>query len=57
VKDAKQRKPYEKPATVFEKDLEALAGDCDPTGDRVYTGGGEANYCKADGFCTTTLMS
>lgn len=52
-----ERKSYEKPAVVFEKNLEALAGDCDVTGERLWDGGGVANYCKADGFCTTTLNS
>lgn len=57
MKEARERKSYEKPATVFEKNLEALAGDCDPGGDRLYTGGGVANYCKGTGFCTTTINS
>lgn len=52
-----KQKPYEKPAVVFEKALEALAGDCDPSGDRLYNGGGIANYCKASGFCVGTLSS
>ena len=35
----KKRKPYEKPAVVFEKDLEALAADCSG----AFLGG---NNCK-----------
>jgi hypothetical protein len=57
MKETRERKPYEKPAVVFEKNLEAMAGVCDATGDRLYDGGGAANYCKADGFCTNTLNS
>lgn len=46
----KDRKPYEKPAMVFEKRLEAMAADCDPTLDTTYTGG-VPGYCKAEGVC------
>lgn len=46
----KERKPYEKPAVVFEKCLEAIAADCDPTGGTTWTGG-VAGYCKASGGC------
>jgi hypothetical protein len=28
MKDKQERKPYEKPAVVFERELEALAADC-----------------------------
>jgi hypothetical protein len=42
----KKRKPYEKPAVVFEKDLEALAADCSGT----WLGTGQ---CKAEGACQT----
>lgn len=50
----KERKTYEKPAVIFEKDLEAMAGACDPTGDTAYTAGEPgSNYCKADGLCTS----
>jgi hypothetical protein len=45
----KNRKPYEKPAVVFEKELEAMAGVCDPDGNRLY--GGTVWTCKAAGFC------
>lgn len=48
--DREKRMPYEKPAVVFEKDLEALAADCDPTGGQTYTGG-VAGYCKGGGTC------
>jgi hypothetical protein len=48
--DEKKRMSYDKPAVVFEKNLEALAADCDPTGGGTYTGG-VTGYCKADGAC------
>jgi hypothetical protein len=57
MKETQERKPYEKPGVVFEKDLEVMAGLCDVTGDRLYSGGGVANYCKAEGFCTGILSS
>ena len=42
----KRRKPYERPAIVFERDLEALALDCQPP----WIGGGQT--CKGqDGYC------
>lgn len=55
----KEQKPYEKPAVVFEKSLEAVAADCDPTGDTAYTAGGPgSNFCKADaGICIGYLFS
>jgi hypothetical protein len=46
----RERKPYEKPAMVFEKDLEALAADCGTGGaNNVYLGG---NNCKGATACT-----
>jgi hypothetical protein len=42
----KDRKPYEKPAVAFEKELEALAVDCSG----AWIGTGET--CKGDGVCT-----
>jgi hypothetical protein len=45
----KEQKPYEKPAVVFEKDLEALAADCGSGLNDTYLGG---NNCKAAGQCT-----
>ena len=48
--EEKKRMPYEKPAVIFEKSLEAMAAACDPTGDTTYTGG-DPGYCKADGAC------
>jgi len=53
----KQQKTYEKPTVIFDKNLEALAGICDPIGDRLYSGGGIANYCKESGFCAAVLDS
>jgi hypothetical protein len=54
----KERKPYEKPAVVFEKELEAIAADCDPTGDGVYTGGTPKQpFCKGEGLCSGALYS
>jgi hypothetical protein len=50
--EKKDRKHYEKPAVVFEKRLEAMAADCDPTGDTGYTAG-VPGYCKAEGACMT----
>lgn len=44
-----KRKPYEKPAVIFEKNLEALAADCSAAG---YLGG--ADFCKGDGVCDIT---
>jgi hypothetical protein len=48
VKETKERKPYEKPAVVFEKDLEALAQDCGTGINSPYLGG---NNCKSVGQC------
>ena len=44
MKEAKKRKPYEKPAVVFEKELEALAADCGG----AYLGG---SNCKGVSNC------
>jgi hypothetical protein len=52
----KERKPYEKPAVVFEKELEALAGLCDPTGAGLQYGTGP-NTCKTSGVCSPTVSS
>jgi hypothetical protein len=46
MKDTKERKPYEKPAVVFERELEALAADCSGT----WLGTGQ---CKGDPGCQT----
>lgn len=48
-KEKKSRKPYEKPAVVFEKELEALAGFCGEDVGNVFLG---ANNCKGEGSCT-----
>ena len=52
VKETKERKPYEKPAVVFEKDLEALAGFCGDGPDSPFLGG---QNCKASGQCAVAL--
>ena len=44
--DEKKRMSYDKPAVVFEKNLEALAADCSAAG---YLGG--TDFCKGDGSC------
>jgi hypothetical protein len=44
-----KKKPYEKPAVVFEKELEAMAADCGTVTNSPYLGG---NNCKAAGVCT-----
>ncbi len=41
--------PYEKPAVVFEKELEAVAADCGSGLNSPYLGG---NNCKSFGQCT-----
>ena len=43
-----ERKPYEKPAVVFEQELEALAGACGTVPNSPYLGG---NNCKGEGDC------
>jgi hypothetical protein len=48
MKEAKKRKSYEKPAVIFEKELEALAADCGSGDNNVYMGG---NNCKGVGVC------
>ena len=50
MKESRGKKPYEPPAVIFEKNLEALAAECDPIGDTTYTGG-VPGYCKAEGAC------
>lgn len=45
MKESK-KKPYERPAVVFEKELEALAADCGAGLNNIYLGG---NNCKASG--------
>jgi len=44
-----KRKPYEKPAVVLEKKLEALAADCGSSINNPYLG---TNTCKGAGQCT-----
>lgn len=44
----KERKPYEKPAVVFERDLEALAGFCGDYPGNTFLGG---SNCKGEGQC------
>lgn len=57
------KRKYEKPAVVFEKDLEALANVCSgwpivpPDTGTTYNGGGVANYCKTLADCTSTIDS
>lgn len=48
MKETTQRKPYEKPAVVLEKNLEALAGYCGDYVDNTFLGG---NNCKGEGAC------
>jgi hypothetical protein len=48
----KNRKPYEKPAVVLERELEALAADCGTGVPNIYLG--DVN-CKAAGACTITF--
>ena len=45
----KKRKTYEKPAIVFEKNLEALAADCGTGTNNPFLGG---NNCKGASACT-----
>ena len=45
----KKRKPYEKPAVLFEQKLEALAADCGTGANNTYLGG---NNCKGATACT-----
>jgi hypothetical protein len=47
MKESK-KKPYEKPAAVFERELEAIAADCGSGLNNPYVGG---NNCKAAGQC------
>jgi hypothetical protein len=43
-----ERKSYEKPAVVFEKNLEALAGYCGASPGNIFLGG---DNCKGEGQC------
>jgi hypothetical protein len=45
----KERKAYQKPAIVFEKNLEALAADCGTGTNNPFLG---ANNCKGASACT-----
>ena len=47
-----ERKPYEKPAVIFAKSLEGLAGDCGVGTGNIYLG--DSN-CKGDGYCVVLL--
>lgn len=44
----KERKPYEKPAVILDKELEALAADCGTGINSPFMGG---NNCKGLGQC------
>jgi hypothetical protein len=46
----KDRKPYEKPAVVFERELEAVAAYCGEGLNNHFLG---ADNCKATGQCAT----
>jgi hypothetical protein len=46
--DEKKRMSYEKPAVIFEKNLEALAADCGTGDNNTYLGG---DNCKGAGVC------
>ena len=52
MKETQERKPYEKPAVVFEKDLEVLAGFCGDGPNSAFLGG---DNCKASGQCAVVL--
>lgn len=53
-----KKKAYEKPALIFEKDLEAMAASCGgASGDpNVYTGA-SPSYCKTLAGCTGNIDS
>jgi hypothetical protein len=51
-KEKKDRKPYEKPAVVFEKELEALAVFCGEGIGDVFLGG---NNCKGPTACAVVF--
>ena len=48
MKKTRERKPYEKPAVILDKDLEVLAADCGDYAGNTYLGG---NNCKGEGQC------
>lgn len=48
----KERKSYERPAVVYESDLEALAADCGVGDNNLYLGAGN---CKGSGVCAITF--
>ena len=48
MKGRKERKAYEKPAVVFEKDLEALAADCGTGTPNTWVG---LDNCKGGPNC------
>ena len=52
MKDKKERKTYEKPAVVFEKELEAMAGFCGDGINSPFLGG---NNCKGAGDCAVAF--
>ena len=49
MKAKSERKPYEKPQVVLDKDLEAITADCGSGFNNTYLGG---NNCKSFGQCT-----
>lgn len=51
-KKMKQRKPYEKPAVIFENELESLAAACGVGEPNIYLGD---NNCKGAGTCIITF--
>ena len=59
IKEVEMKRQYEKPAVVFEKDLEALANVCagTQTSPSTYNGDGTPAYCKGLATCTTTIDS
>jgi hypothetical protein len=48
MSERKERKPYERPAVVFERELEALAADCGTGIGNPFLGD---NNCKGEGDC------
>jgi hypothetical protein len=48
----KEQKPYEKPAVVFERELEALAADCGVGTPNTFLGG---SNCKGAGVCAVAF--
>jgi hypothetical protein len=49
MKAESERKPYEKPQVVLDRDLEAMAADCGDQPGSTYLGG---NNCKGYQECT-----